>query len=70
MNLIQTEPAIIVSLVVAILDCAIAFGAPVSNDQKVALVALADAVVAIVGGILVRSQVTPTAQLAARRTPH
>jgi uncharacterized membrane protein len=59
MNVWQTEPALVVAVVVAVLDLLIAFGVPVSADQKVTIVALVTAVLTLVGGWVVRSQVSP-----------
>lgn len=53
------EPALWVAVIVAALDVAIAFGMPITVDQKTSLIALADAVVAIIGGIVIRQNVTP-----------
>lgn len=59
----SVEPAMWVALIVAGLDVAIAFGMPITVDQKTSLIALADAVVAIIGGIIIRQNVTPNAKV-------
>lgn len=52
---IQGEPVLVTTLVGALLDLGIVFGAPVSNDQKTAIVVVVTAVLAL----FARSQVTP-----------
>lgn len=63
------EPALWVALVTAVVDLAIAFGAPISMDQKAAIVGAVSAVLAVVGGFVVRSQVTPVAAAASAPPP-
>lgn len=60
MNLINTEPALIIGAAEALLILAMAFGVPISSDQKVAIIGAVNAVIAVVGSIVIRSQVTPS----------
>ena len=50
-----SEPVLITTLATTLLDVAIVFGLPWSEDQKVAIVALVTAL----GAIVARSRVTP-----------
>lgn len=59
-----TEPALWVGLAEAIIVLLVAFGVPISADQKAAVIGLISAVLAIVGAIVTRSQVTPNAKAA------
>jgi uncharacterized membrane protein len=52
----NNEPAVIVSLVAAILGLAASFGLNLSADQTAAIMA----VVTIVAGLVIRSKVTPS----------
>lgn len=54
----KTEPAVIISLVAAILALAAAFGLPLTQEQTAAVMA----VVTIVAGLVIRSKVTPTGE--------
>lgn len=54
---LQREPAVIIALADAILVVAVTFGLPLKPEQKGAL----DALLAVVAGILIRSQVSPVA---------
>lgn len=51
----------VVYLVTAVLDAAIAFGAPLSADQKGALIVVVTAGLQLLGDFVARSQVTPVA---------
>jgi hypothetical protein len=55
------EPTIYIAIGNAILILAISFGLPISVDQKASI----SAVLVVVAGLLVRSQVTPTASVVA-----
>jgi hypothetical protein len=55
-NLFKAEPAVVVSLVSAIIALAVSFGLHWSNEQIGAVMA----VVTILAGVLIRSQVSPT----------
>ena len=52
----KTEPAVIVALVSAVIALAVSFGLSLSEEQVGAIMA----VVTILAGLVVRSQVTPT----------
>lgn len=56
------EPALITGFVTAVLAALIAFGVPITPEQKVALAGLAVPVVAIVGAFITRATVTPVAK--------
>jgi hypothetical protein len=60
-NILRNEPARVTALVIALIAAASAFGLHVSEDQKAAIVAVVGAVLALLGGEVVRSQVTPVA---------
>lgn len=59
MKLWQAEPAVIVSLVSALIALAVSFGLDLSGDQTSAIMA----VVTILAGLLIRTQVTAPANL-------
>ena len=59
------EPALWVGLTEAVIVLLVAFGVPISADQKAAVIGLVSAVLAIVGALVTRSQVTPTAKVLA-----
>jgi len=54
-NLVQREPAIIIAIADALLLVAVSFGLPIDATQKTAI----DALLAVIGGFIVRSQVSP-----------
>jgi hypothetical protein len=56
---IRREPALIVGLIEALLVLAVAFGLDLTAEQMAAIVAVAT----VLGGLVVRSQVTPVAEL-------
>lgn len=62
------EPALYVTLVMAALGVVSAFGIPLTPAQSEAIhtFALAGAAVLVVGGVVIRSQVTPVAKLQAQ----
>ena len=62
-GLITDEPALITGLVSAILILAVAFGVPVSDDQRNAILGLFAAGTALVGSLILRSAVTPNAHV-------
>jgi hypothetical protein len=68
-NLVKTEPAIVVGFVDALIVLAITFGVPINEDQKAAIDGLLAAGLAVVAGIAIRSQVSPTASLPASAPP-
>jgi len=53
---IKTEPAVVVSLVAALLSLAAAFNLPLTQEQTAAVMA----VVTILAGLVTRSKVTPS----------
>lgn len=53
---ITNEPVLATTLVGAVINLAIVFGAPISDDQKVAVVAVVTALLAV----FARSKVTPS----------
>jgi hypothetical protein len=62
MNLsFSQEPALWVAIADALVILAITFGVPITPEQKGAI----DALLTCVAGVLIRSQVTPTAKVAA-----
>lgn len=58
-SLIRREPALVMALVNAAIGCAVVFGVNLTDVQIAAVLAVVNAVLALV----VRSQVTPTAKL-------
>jgi hypothetical protein len=56
-NIWETEPVAVTGLITVLLDAAVAFGAPIDDGQKTAVVG----VVSAVGVLIARSNVTPTA---------
>jgi hypothetical protein len=58
----ETEPALVIAgcgaVAAVALDAAIAFGLPVTPDQKLALVALGTSLVTVLTGLVTRSQVS------------
>ena len=54
-NLWETEPLAVTALITGSLDAAVAFGAPISPDQKTAVIGLVSAI----GVLIARSKVTP-----------
>ena len=67
MNFSDNEPAItagsIVALVGAVIAVAIAFGAPITPEQKEAVLGLVAVVAPILVAILIRPHVTPQAKI-------
>jgi hypothetical protein len=60
---ISHEPALWTGLVDAVIVLLVAFGVPVTPEQKTAVLGVTAAVLAILSAIFVRSQVTPVAKL-------
>lgn len=58
----SAEPALWVGLVEAVIVLLVAFGVPISADQKAAVIGLTSAVLAVVGALVTRSQVSPVSQ--------
>lgn len=67
------EPAVTVATITAVvgagLGLAVAFGVPLTEDQKVAILAVAVTIGPVVVGFVVRHFVTPTANVVAYQTP-
>ena len=59
LNYIRREPARVVAIVLAIIGVASAFGLGITKGQADAIVSLVGAFLAILGGEVTRSQVTP-----------
>lgn len=59
MTLLKMEPAVIVSLVSAVIALAVSFGLELTAEQTGSIMA----VVVIVAGLITRQAVTPTAKL-------
>lgn len=66
---IKNEPALLTGAVTAAIALAVAFGAPISGDQKEAVVGVVVAVVALLGGAVTRQSVSPTRKLNADEEP-
>lgn len=64
MNLWQKEPAVIIGLISAALSLGVAFGLPLSMEQKAAIIAF----LTILGSVITRSQVSSPATVAATQT--
>lgn len=58
-DLIRREPAVFVGVLVALLNLLIAFGVPLTGEQREAIVAFATTALVLAGALLVRSRVTP-----------
>lgn len=73
MKLFSTEPALIIagigSLIGAVITLAVAFGVPITPDQKLALTTFIGIVVMITTGWFIRGQVTAPANLPSPVTP-
>lgn len=67
----NTEPVLIANALGALIALAIAFGVPITPDEKATLLGAVLPVYAIVAGFFVRSRVTPTssAPLNAAQSP-
>lgn len=57
------EPALWISLVNAVLLVLVNFGIQITGDQKIAIDTLLGAILAVLAGVTIRSQVTPVANL-------
>lgn len=55
----NTEPALIIGAVQAVVALAVAFGAPINDTQAKAIMGVASAVLAVLGAVVVRSRVSP-----------
>lgn len=56
----NTEPALWTGIVQAALVLAVAFGAPLTTDQRDAILGVTAAALALVGAVVVRAHVTPS----------
>lgn len=56
---IRREPALVIGLVLAVIGVASSFGLGITDGQSDAIVALAGAVLALLGAGVTRSQVSP-----------
>lgn len=65
-NILATEPALVVGVIDAAIILAVTFGVPISADQKTAIDGVLAAVLAILGATVTRSLVTPVAALPAK----
>lgn len=69
----KTEPAVttnaIMGLVTAGVALGVAFGLDLSTEQQGAIFAFAAAALAVLGGVVIRSQVTPVAETEATGEP-
>ena len=59
LTFLKNEPARVVAIVLAIIGVASAFGLGITSGQSDAIVSLVGALLAILGGETIRSQVTP-----------
>lgn len=59
LRLITGEPALVVGFVLAVIGVATAFGLGITKGQSDAIVALVGAVLAVLGSVVTRSQVSP-----------
>lgn len=57
------EPALWAGAITAAVDLAIAFGVPITPDQKIAILGIISPVIALIAAFVVRQNVTPTAKL-------
>ncbi len=62
--MINNEPAVLAGIVGAILTAAIAFGLPITIEQKEAILGIVAPLYALVSAFWVRSKVTPTTKKA------
>ena len=63
-DIIAQEPALVVGVVTAGLAVAVGFGVPVSLDQQARILAFVGAALALIGALVVRSQVVPAVNVA------
>ena len=65
MNILKIEPALVTGAVSAILVLVTAFGLPLSEDQKAAVLGSIVPVLVLVQALVTRGQVTPNAKVSA-----
>ena len=63
MNILKVEPALVTGAVSAILVLVAAFGLPLSEDQKAAILGSIVPVLVLVQALVTRGQVTPNAKV-------
>ena len=63
MNILKVEPALVTGAVSAILVLVTAFGLPLSEDQKAAILGSIVPVLVLVQALVTRGQVTPNAKV-------
>lgn len=68
MNILKVEPALVTGAVSAILVLVTAFGLPLSEDQKAAVLGSIVPVLVLVQALVTRGQVTPNAKVEALLT--
>lgn len=68
MNILKVEPALVTGAVSAILVLVTAFGLPLSEDQKAAVLGSIVPVLVLVQALVTRGQVTPNAKVDALLT--
>lgn len=68
MNILKVEPALVTGAVSAILVLVAAFGLPLSEDQKAAILGSIVPVLVLVQALVTRGQVTPNAKVDALLT--
>ena len=68
MNILKVEPALVTGAVYAILVLVTAFGLPLSEDQKAAVLGSIVPVLVLVQALVTRGQVTPNAKVDALLT--
>ena len=68
MNILKVEPALVTGAVSAILVLVTAFGLPLSEDQKAAILGSIVPVLVLVQALVTRGQVTPNAKVEALLT--
>ena len=68
MNILKVEPALVTGAVSAILVLVTAFGLPLSEDQKAAVLGSVVPVLVLVQALVTRGQVTPNAKVDALLT--
>ena len=63
MNILKIEPALVTGAVSAVLVLVTAFGLPLSEDQKAAILGSVVPVLVLVQALVTRGQVTPNAKV-------
>ena len=66
MNILKIEPALVTGAVSAVLVLVTAFGLPLSEDQKAAILGSIVPVLVLVQALVTRGQVTPNAKVDAK----